>query len=134
MKTFSQAWIKSKKPSKQRKYRENAPLHIKRRFLSIHLPKILRTKYGRRSFPVRKGDVVKLLVGSFKGKSGKVSDVDIRRTKVYVEGIERTKKDGTKSFIALEPSNLMFVELNLDDKLRRQALERKIRVKQNAPK
>ena len=38
---------------------------------------------------------------------------------------ELTKRDGTKKLLALHPSNLMITELNLDDKMRQKALERK---------
>ena len=44
MKEFSKSWVSSKKPGKQRKYRINAPLNIKRKFLSVHLSKELREK------------------------------------------------------------------------------------------
>ncbi|MCW1309534.1 MAG: 60S ribosomal protein L26, partial [Candidatus Nanoarchaeia archaeon] len=37
MKYWSKKWKSSKKPSKQRKYRYNAPLHIRRKFLSVNL-------------------------------------------------------------------------------------------------
>ena len=37
MRAFSSSWKGSKKPSKQRKYRYGAPLHVRRRFLSVHL-------------------------------------------------------------------------------------------------
>ena len=130
-KKFSKAWKSSKQPRKQRKYRANAPLHIKRKMIASHLSKELREKYKRRSFPVRKNDVVKILRGSFKGKQGKVSKVDTKKMKVYVEGIVRTKKDGTKVPVPLDPSNLMIVSLNLEDKKRAKALERKLKEKES---
>ncbi len=128
-KKFSSSWNRSKKPSKQRNYLKNAPIHLKRILLNSPLSKELRKKYNRRSFPVRKGDVVKILVGDFKKKTGKVNKVDRKKMKVYIDGIEKVKRDGTKVFVAIRPNNIMIQELNLDDKLRRQALERKISVK-----
>ncbi|MBI4154586.1 50S ribosomal protein L24 [Candidatus Woesearchaeota archaeon] len=125
-KLFSSRWVRSKKPSKQRKYRINAPLHIRRRFLNSHLSKELKQKYKRRSFPVRKGDTVKVVVGDFKKKIGKISRVNLRKSVVYIEGIERMKRDGTKVLPGINPSNLVIQELNLDDKLRRKALESKL--------
>jgi large subunit ribosomal protein L24 len=126
MKTrFSTLWKSSKQPRKQRKYRYNAPLHIKNKFMSAHLSKDLRLKYKRRNITVRKGDTVKILRGQFKGKSGKVDRVNMKKTKVYVTGIEFTKKEGTKAFPPINPSNLMIIELNLDDKKRVKSLERK---------
>jgi large subunit ribosomal protein L24 len=119
MKTFwSPKWKASKKPGKQRKYRYNAPLHIKGKFVSSHLAKELRQKYKVRSLRVRKGDKVKVLVGKFKGQSGKVERVDIKKSKIYIAKMELIKKDGTKKQVAIEPSNVMITELYLDDKRR----------------
>ncbi|MBW2965383.1 50S ribosomal protein L24 [Candidatus Woesearchaeota archaeon] len=122
---FSTKWKASKSPAKQRKYRHNASLHTLHDFLSAHLSKDLRTKHGRRSLAVVKGDKVKIMRGQFKGRENKVDRVDYKKTKVYVTGIETTKKDGSKSIIPLNPSNLMITELNLNDKKRKAALERK---------
>ena len=55
---FSKKWKSSKQPRKQRKYRAEAPLHVKHKLVSANLSKELRKKYGRRSFPLRKGDTV----------------------------------------------------------------------------
>jgi len=71
-KEFSVKWIGSKQPRKQRKYRANAPLHIKRKFMSANLAKELRKRYGNRSFPLKKGDSIKIMRGEFKGKTGKI--------------------------------------------------------------
>jgi large subunit ribosomal protein L24 len=125
MKTFSKNWKSSKQPRKQRKYRYNAPLHIKNKFMSVHLSKELRAKHHKRNITVRKEDTVKVLRGQFKGKTGKVERVDLKKTKLYITGIEVSKKDGTKSFFPFEPSNLMIIELNLEDKKRVKGLGRK---------
>ena len=122
---FSTNWNKSTKPRKQRKYRYNAPLHIKHKFLSVHLAKPLREKYTKRNTTAKKGDTIKILRGKFKGKTGKINRIDIKKTKIYIDGIEIAKKDGTKAFPPLRPSNLMIIELNLDDKKRVKSLERK---------
>ena len=63
--------------------------------------------------------------GQFRKHEGKVEKVDFKKTRVFVSGIEVTKRDGTKKLLTLNPSNLMIVDLNLDDKFRQQALERK---------
>ena len=124
-KKFSSSWIRSKKPRKQRKYRFNAPLHVKQRFVASHLSKDLKLKYKKRSVPVRKGDKVKILRGQFRGKSGKIERVDLKKTKVFITGIEVVKKDGTKTLYPVHPSNLVVLELDLDDKKRVKGLERK---------
>jgi len=94
--------------------------------MSAHLSESLRKKYGKRNFPLKKGDSVKIMVGGFKGKDGKIDKVDLKRLRVMIEGIYRTKKDGTKVSVYFDPSNLQIKELNLEDKKRRVALERKV--------
>ena len=125
MKKFSSTWKSSRKPRKQRKYRLNAPLHIKQKFMQSHLSKDLRKKYEKRSVGARKGDKVKIMHGKFKKHEGKLEGIDMKKTRVFVNGIELTKRDGTKKSLALHPSNLMITELNLEDKMRQKALERK---------
>jgi len=44
--------------------------------------------------------------------------------RVFVSGVERSKKDGTKALLPLHPSNLIITELSLDDKLRQKILEK----------
>ena len=118
MKTFSKHWIRSKNPKQQRKYRANAPLHIKQKFVSAHLSKELRQKYKRRSLGLRKGDKVKVMRGQYKKKTGKIDRVDLKNTRVYIEGIDIIKKEGSKALFPINPSNVMIIELNLDDKKR----------------
>ncbi len=108
----------SKSPRKQRKYIALAPLHVKSRFLRSHLSKELRQKYKTRSARVRKGDKVKVMRGTFKGKAGEVERVDIKKQEVYVQGAETLKKDGSKSFHPIHPSNLLIQELKAGDKKR----------------
>ncbi|MEA3430979.1 MAG: 50S ribosomal protein L24 [Nanoarchaeota archaeon] len=124
-KEFSSEWKSSKKPSKQRKYRAKAPLHLKTEFLSSHLSKDLKKKYGRRNVTIRKNDKVKILRGQFKGKVGKIERVDRKNEKIYIAGVEMTKKDGGKSFYPIHPSNLLITELHLEDRKRIKSLERK---------
>ena len=116
--SYSPSWKSSTKPNKQRKFRFNAPLHIKGNFLNVHLSKELRQKYGSRALRVRVGDRVKVMRGQFKKQEGKVEDVDLKKTIIFVAKIEHTKRDGTKARHPLDPSNLMIVELNTDDKKR----------------
>ena len=123
MKTkFSTSWRKSVQRRKQRKYRFNAPLHIKQKFMRAHISKELRKTNKKRSAGLKKGDKVKIMRGTYKGKSGKIERVDIKKSKVYVGGIETVKKDGTKSLYPLEPSNLLITELKIDDKMRQKSI------------
>ena len=115
---FSTAWLSSTQPRKQRKFQINAPLHIKHNFLNANLSKELRKKYGKRSLPLRKGDEVLVMRGSFKKKKAKIASVELKRTRVSLENIQRTKKDGTKVNVWFAPSSLQLVSLTLDDKKR----------------
>jgi len=115
---FSTHWNSSSQPRKQRKYSANAPLHIKRKFLSVNLSKELRKKHKKRNVPARKGDTVKIMVGKFKKKQGKIISIDVKTSKVKIEGIMIKKQDGSKVNVKIHPSNLQIVELNLEDKKR----------------
>jgi large subunit ribosomal protein L24 len=128
-KKFSTMWKSSKQPRKQRKYIANAPLHIKRKLMSVNLSKELRKKYQKRSVPLRKKDTVKIMRGKFKGKKGKIIKVLLKTQKVEVEGIQIKKQDGSKVNIKLRPSNLQIIELNVEDKKRNKALSKGIKEK-----
>ena len=133
MKTFSKSWISSKKPNKQRKYRFNAPLNIQGSFLNVHLSKELRAKYGTRSLRVRTGDKVRIMRGQFKKQEGKVEEVDMKKLKVYLSKVEHVKRDGTKARYPIQPSNLLLVELNVDDKKRLLGLNNEGKVENKKP-
>jgi len=124
-KKFSRSWKSSKQPRKQRKYLHNAPLHIQRKFLSSHLSKELRKKHTRRAIKIRTGDRVKIMRGQFKNKTGKIERINTKRKRVFIENVHMLKKDGTKVPYPFHPSNLLILELNLEDKKRQKLLERK---------
>jgi large subunit ribosomal protein L24 len=117
-KEYSNKWKGSKQPRKQRKYRANAPLHTRHKMASTNLSKELRTKYSKRNFPIKKGDTIKIMRGEFRGKTGKVSEINMKKLKVLVEGINRIKKDGTNVAVPIDVSNLQITELNLEDNKR----------------
>ena len=121
---FSFKWKSSKQPRKQRKYRAKAPLNLKHKMLAAHLSKDLIKRYGKRSFPLRKGDSVKVVRGSFKGKRGKILTVNTKKMVVFIEGIQKTRKDGTKVNVGFHPSNLIITELKLEDKKRIKKLKK----------
>jgi large subunit ribosomal protein L24 len=113
---FSTKWIESKQPRKQKKYRFNAPLHIKHKFLSANLSKELRKKYNKRTLPLRKDDEVLIMRGSFKKKKAKVSSIDLKRSKIILENINRSKRDGSKVSVSFNPSVLQIHALGSEDK------------------
>lgn len=123
---FSKKWISSTQPRKQRKYIANAPLNIRQKLMSAHLSEELIKKYKRRNIPVKKGDKVIVMRGQFKGKLGLINKVNLKKLKIFVDSVEMAKKDGTKSFYPIHPSNVLIRELNLEDKERKKSIERNI--------
>jgi large subunit ribosomal protein L24 len=123
-KKWSTSWISSIQPRKQRKFRHNAPLHARKRFVSIHLSPELRKRFSKRSIQARKGDEIKIMRGSMRGKLGTVERVDLSKSRIYIEDIKRKKVDGSEVPLGFQPSNLMITRLKLDDKRRQAVLDR----------
>lgn len=114
----------SSQPRKVRKrqvYR--APLHVKAKQLVAPLSSELREKYGIKRVRVRKGDRVLIVRGSFKGHEGKVVGVDVKKVRIFVEGVNLTKADGTEVPFPIHPSKVVITELDLSDPLRKEKIE-----------
>ncbi len=122
-KTFSSQWNRSTQARKQRKYRHNAPLHVRQRFMAAPLAESLRKKYGKRNTQVRKGDTVTILRGQFHGHKGKIERVDLKRSRIFIEGAQNIKRDGTKISYPIHASKVRIEDLVLDDKKRRELFE-----------
>ncbi|MFB6209770.1 MAG: 50S ribosomal protein L24 [Candidatus Nanohaloarchaea archaeon] len=112
---WSSDWNSSTNPSKQRKYRQNAPLHVKDRLVSANLSNELREELGTRNIRVRTGDRAKVVRGDDRGSEGIVNSIDREEEVVYIDGIERERADGSKQQKALRPSNLQLVALNVEN-------------------
>ena len=106
------------KPQKSRKQAYTAPMHTKSKSIVGHLSERLRKEIGTRSVPLRKGDTVKVMSGSFKNKEGKITSINRTTKKVYIEKIVKKKSDGTEFEVAIDPSNLMIRDLEKGDKKR----------------
>jgi large subunit ribosomal protein L24 len=115
----------SKQPRKQRKARYNAPLHARHKLMAVTLSEELREQLETRSLPVRKGDTVMVMRGDFKETEGKVEIVDYKNYRLFIEGVSVQKPDGNQTYHPVHPSNVMLVELELDDEERNEAIERK---------
>ena len=96
-------------------FKKKAPMHLRRKLMSSHLSPELKKKYKKKSIPIRKGDEVLIMRGSFKGSKGKVEEVKRKSYKVFVENIVYEKKNGTKVRIPINASNLMITSLNVND-------------------
>jgi large subunit ribosomal protein L24 len=108
-----------KDPGKQRKKHFNAPAHIRHKSMAAPLSSELVSSKGAKTLPVRKGDTVRIMRGDNKGFEGKVSRVDLKAYRIYLEGLTREKVDGTNIFLAIHPSKVQIRNLVLDDKYRK---------------
>ena len=117
--------MKTTKPSKQRKMLYQAPVTERYRRFSAPLASNLKESHGTNSVPVKKGDTVMIMRGDRKGFEGKVTQINRKNYKIFVEGADREKVDGTKISVPIHPSKVMITRLNLDDKWRKKIMERK---------
>jgi len=114
-----------KNPGKQRKMLFNAPAHIRHKLMSAPLSRELSASKGAKTLPVRRGDTILIKRGDNKGFEGKISRVDLKAYRIYIEGLTREKVDGTNIFLPIHPSKVEIRSLNLDDKWRKEILDRK---------
>jgi len=115
--------VKTTQPRKQRKMLYQAPSHIRYKHFSASLLPSLKASHNVGSLPVRSGDTVRIMRGDRKGLEGKVTRVDKKKYRIFVEGVTREKVDGTTTFVPIHPSKVMITGLNLDDKWRRESLK-----------
>ena len=114
-----------KKPRKQRKHLYNAPAHLRHKFMAAPLAQELISSKGAKALPVKKGDTVRIMRGDHTGFEGKVSRIDLKKYRIFIEGLTREKVDGTNIFVSVHPSKVMIKSLKLDDKWRQGIVERK---------
>ena len=117
--------MKTTKPTKQRKRLYQAPLNDRYRRFSAPLSSKLKESHNTNSVPVRKGDTVMIMRGDRKGSEGKVTQIDRKNYRIFIEGATREKVDGTSINVPIHPSKVMITRLNLDDKWRKKVMERK---------
>lgn len=115
--------MKTTQPRKQRKLVYQAPLHVRHKHFSSSLSSSLRNSHKVTSLPIRSGDTVRVMRGDRKGFEGKVTSVDQKKYKIFIEGVTREKVDGTTTLVPIHPSKVMITSLNLDDKWRRESLK-----------
>lgn len=117
--------IESAQKRKQRKFRFTAPMHERRGFANAHVSKELAARLGikKRSAQARKGDTVKVMAGDNKGKSGKVSDVNLLKGTVSIEGIVRKNSKGKEMPIPISASNVYITDMDMTDKQRQAKMD-----------
>ncbi len=122
---FSTSWKGSTQTRKQRKYIHQAPAHIRAKFVSASIHKALREKYRARSLPLRKGDKVKILRGSSRGKEATVERVDRTRRIIFLDTLRVSRRDGSEVPVGIAPSNLQIISVVGDDARRFGPLNKK---------
>ena len=93
--------------------------------LSASLSAELVQEHKVRRLGVRNGDTVAVLRGNFQDVEGKVSKVNRKTGYVYIEGVTREKADGSARQIPIHSSKIMIRRLVLDDKRRKETLQRR---------
>ncbi len=102
-----------------------APLHVKRKMMVAPLSKEAREQYGIKRVQLRTGDKVLIKKGKFKGHIGKIERIDIKRMRIYIEGVTRKKVDKSVVKVPIKPWNVEVLELDLSDKVRKESIEKR---------
>src|SRR5690349_2716968 len=113
----------STQPRRQRRAAYEAHTFERRRRMSVALSRELRGRFHRRSIPIRKGDTVRILSGSYVGREERVAKVDRRSYAVTLDNV--TGKTGEKKLkpLPIRLSHLLVTRLNLADPWRRRVLK-----------
>jgi large subunit ribosomal protein L24 len=109
-------------PRKQRRAAFRASNAERHRRMAVALSRELRARYGRRQLPVRKGDTVRVIAGSYKGQEERVSEVNLRGFRLTLENVTVKKVDQKLKPLPIRPSHLILTRLNLADPWRRRVL------------
>lgn len=112
--------IQSSQPRKQRKFRYNAPMHVRQHFVHAHLDKSLKSKLNikKRAVQISKGDTVKIMVGKKKKTTGKVTKVNLRTGRIAIDSLMKKNARGKEYNVWISASNVYITDLNLTDKIR----------------
>jgi large subunit ribosomal protein L24 len=113
---------RSTQPRKQRRASFNASSFARHRQMSVSLSRDLRSRYKRRALPLRKGDTVRIISGSFKGREERVSKVDMRTLRVTLDNVTIKKVDQKLKPLPIVANHLILTRLNLADPWRRKIL------------
>ncbi len=110
-------------PRRQRKALYTADSFERHRRMNVLLSRELRARFRRRSAPVRKGDTVRVLSGSFVGREERVARVNRRSYSVTLDNVTLKAADEKLKPLALRTGHLVITRLNLSDPWRRRALK-----------
>lgn len=90
--------------------------------MTVPLSRELRKRFGRRAVPVRKGDTVRVLSGSFVGREERVAKVDRRDYALTLDNVTAKAADEKMKPLPIRPAHLVITRLNLSDPWRRRTL------------
>lgn len=113
----------SSSPRRQRKALYTADTFERRRRMTVPLSRELRGRFGRRALPVRKGDTVRVLAGSFVGREERVAKVNRRDYSVTLDNVTLKTAEEKLKPLALRTAHLVLTRLNLADPWRRRVLK-----------
>lgn len=112
----------SSSPRRQRRALYTADTFERRLRMSVPLSRELRSRFRRRALPVRKGDTVRVLSGSFVGREERVAKVDRRGYRVTLDNVTLKTADEKLKPLSLGVGKLVLTRLNLSDPWRRRSL------------
>ena len=110
-------------PRKQRKALYTASTFQRRRRMTVPLSRELRARFRRRAVPVRKGDTVRVMSGSYVGREERVAKIDRRGYSVTLDNVTGKTADAKLKPLPIRTSHLLLIRLNLSDAWRRRALK-----------
>src|SRR5580658_9355378 len=110
-------------PRRQRKAGYDATNFERRVRMTVPLSRELRRRFHTRSIPIRKGDTVRVMSGSFVGREERVAKVDRRGYTVTLDNVTLKSGESKLKPLAIRTSHLVLTKLNLADAWRREALQ-----------
>jgi ribosomal protein uL24 len=114
--------VSSTSPRRQRKALYTADSFERRIRMGVPLSRELRSRFHRRALPIRKGDTVRVLSGSFVGREERVAKVDRRGYRVTLDNVTLKTADEKLKPLSLSVGKLVITRLNLSDPWRRRSL------------
>lgn len=113
----------SRLPRRQRKAVFTASTFERRKRMAVPLSRDLRRRYGRRQVPIRKGDTVRILSGSYVGREERVAKIDRKSYSVTLDNVTGKTADAKLKPLPIRTSHLLLTKLNLADPWRRRVLK-----------
>jgi large subunit ribosomal protein L24 len=110
-------------PRRQRRAVYEADTFERRRRMTVPLSRELRRRFHLRSVPLRKGDTVRVMRGSYVGREERVAKLNRRDYTVTLDNV--TLKSGEEKLkpLPVRTNHLLIVRLNLADSWRRESLQ-----------